>query len=137
MGATPRRIHGRFVHGGRALRAKKPRIESEPVVETAPEPEPMVAGDVPEPPPGNPLTWTVEQWLSASNVPVDKISGELARLAQQNGAAGIPWMAVKNIWEANTSPAQREEGVRYILTGIVSLVTTGEGPSGHAGAELA
>lgn len=88
-------------------------------------------------PPGNPLTWTVEQWLAATGVPVDKIGEELARLASQSGPAGIAWLALKNIWEANTSPAQREAGVRFILQGLAELAVTGKGPTGHAGAELA
>lgn len=117
--------------------AKKPKLEASEVPQAAPEAEPVSLTEVPEVPPGNPLTWTVEQWLAASNVPVDKISGELARLAEQSGAAGLPWQLIQNVWTANTTNTQREEGVRYILQGIVSLVQTGEGPVGHAGAEMA
>lgn len=120
----------------------RPRKADAPAPD-APEVDPTPAevvddGDMaPTIPPGNPLTWTVEQWLAATGVPVDKIGEELARLAAQSGPAGIAWLALKNIWEANTSPAQQEAGVRFILQGLSELAMRGEGPTGHAGAELA
>ena len=120
----------------------RPRKADAPAPD-APEVDPTPAevvddGDMaPTIPPGNPLTWTVEQWLAATGVPVDKIGEELARLAAQSGPAGIAWLARKNIWEANTSPAQQEAGVRFILQGLSELAMRGEGPTGHAGAELA
>ena len=100
--------------------------------------EASVASETPpDVPLGNPLSWTVEQWLAATGVPLDKIGAELARLSAQSGPVGIAWLTLKNVWEAHTSPAQREEGIRLILQGLVQLAATQEGPTGHAGAELA
>lgn len=117
--------------------AKKPKLTTEGVAEPGDEAVAEVSASEPELPPGNPLTWTVEQWLIAQGVPVSKMSDELARLAAQNGVAGLPWQALLNIWMANTSPSQLEAGTRFILDGLVALAVSGHGPSGHAGAELA
>lgn len=98
----------------------------------------FAAGEDPiEVPEGNPLEWTVGDWLAASQIPVDAIADALAAAAARHGAAGIPFKVLERIWLEHTNPAVREQAMLRVLIGLVNVVQTGRGPVGHAGAELA
>jgi hypothetical protein len=118
--------------------SKRPKAEAV----AAPVAEP-VAGDAPvsiappDIPAGNPIDWTVEQWLAANGVAMDKLRADLAAAAARNGIAGITAGAALSIWNAHVGPAQLASAFAQVAVGLASTVQKGRGPSGHAGAELA
>jgi hypothetical protein len=95
------------------------------------------AVDSPTVPAGDPLGWTVEQWLTAAGVPLDKVREELAKQAESRGAVGIPAKLALNIWNQHATSAKLAEAGLLVVQGLVKLSTEGKGPHGHAGAELA
>lgn len=97
----------------------------------------MTTGEPPALPEGDPLGWTLEQWLTAMGVAPDKIREELAKQAESRGAVGIPAKLALNIWNQHVTAAKLAEGATLVVAGLVKLAADGKGPHGHAGAELA
>lgn len=93
--------------------------------------------DLPELPPGDPLGWTVEQLVTVSGMPIEKLLATLRTAAEHSGAAGISLKVIERMWLENTSPEQRALVFRLIGTGLARTVLAGRGPHGHAGVELA
>lgn len=95
-------------------------------------------GDIPiEVPPGDPLTWNLADLLAGTGVAVDALQAAIGEAAARHGHAGIPLKVLQRIWLEHTTRAQVEQAILTMLVGLASLVRTGRGPVGHAGAEMA
>ena len=108
------------------------RVETAPVANTA-----LAEGEAPLLPEGDPLKWTVEEWLRAGGVPIEKVREELDKQAESRGAIGIPAKLALNIWNTHATPARLAEASLLLVSGLVQISTTGQGPHGHSGVELA